>query len=155
MILIKGPVTDLLFLLLSCVTFIQFWVYWVTYRRLFYKEEKEMLVLSLFWSSFARRMKWTICGKPGGCIEQAYSEYEVIVVNDCSWMKLLNTSKRWQAVTLISKLWPSKSRKNTVMEKNSHWHWSEGSKVWTLLLTDAGLYSCIQKLAGSHANSIQ
>lgn len=34
MMLIKGPITDLLFLLLSIVTFIQFWVYWVTYRRI-------------------------------------------------------------------------------------------------------------------------
>lgn len=87
MILIKGPVTDLLFLLLSCVTFIQFWVYWVTYRRLaFYKEEKgnagtEPVSIIICAKNEANNLRKNL----EAVLEQAYSEYEVIVVNDCSW----------------------------------------------------------------------
>ncbi|HRH67248.1 MAG TPA: glycosyltransferase [Bacteroidia bacterium] len=87
MMLVKGPVTDLLFLLLSIVAFIQFWVYWVTYRRLaFFKSTNP--------TQDTRAVSVIICAKNEvvnlrknlqAVLEQAHPSFEVIVVNDCSW----------------------------------------------------------------------
>ena len=87
MMLVKGPVTDLLFLFLSAVTFIQFWVYWVTYRRLaFYKAEKlipgnEPVSVIICAKNEAINLRKNL----QAVLEQAYPDFEVIVVNDCSW----------------------------------------------------------------------
>ena len=87
MMLIKGPITDLLFLLLSIVTFIQFWVYWVTYRRIaFYHGTKgipETQPVSVIIC--AKNEAVNLSKNLQAVLEQAYPEFEVIVVNDCSW----------------------------------------------------------------------
>lgn len=87
MLLLKGPVTDLLFLLLCAVSFIQLWVYWVTYRRLaFYSgttvpRENQPVSVIICAKNEVRNLRKYL----GAVLEQAYPSYEVIVVDDCSW----------------------------------------------------------------------
>src|SRR6188768_896290 len=76
-----------LFIVLIITTIIQFGVYWIVYRRLAFfiprvksNEEKPVSVIICARNESVRLKKYL-----APILEQNYSTYEVIVVNDCSW----------------------------------------------------------------------
>jgi biofilm PGA synthesis N-glycosyltransferase PgaC len=99
---------DALFIVLIIIATIQLGVYWIVYRRLaFYNpsgksnEEKPVSIIICARNESVRLKKFL-----ASVLEQNYSSYEVIVVNDCSWDEtgevLEDFSKKYSHLKIVT-----------------------------------------------------
>lgn len=105
---VMNDVSNVLFCLFAFFAFIQLCIYWLHYRRLaFYREkdktEKENPVSVIIC---ARNESAQLRRNLPSVLEQDYSSFEVIVVNDCSWdetgIVLEEFSKQYQQLKIVT-----------------------------------------------------
>jgi len=137
---IKDSTNVVLFIVMSVTALIQAGQYWISYRRLAFYKRKSL-------KSDTQPVSIIICAKNevlnlrknlATILEQDYPEYEVIVVNDCSWDEsgayLEEMSKKYTHLKIV-----------TIVEQEKYRHGKKfaltlgikAAKYELLLMTDA------------------
>ncbi|HNQ61626.1 MAG TPA: glycosyltransferase [Bacteroidia bacterium] len=141
---IKNSANLILFIVLSATALMQLGLYWINFRRLaFYKKKTK--------NEKPQAVSVIICAKNEAInlqknlvsiLEQDYSDYEVIVVNDCSWDEsgafLEETAKKYPHLKVV-----------TIVEQEKYRHGKKfaltlgikAAKNEILLMTDADCFA--------------
>ncbi len=141
---VMKDIAELLFIVLLVMAFIQLCVYWLEYRRLAFYRRKESAITKLPVSIIicARNEKENLQKHLPSILEQDYPDFEVIVVNDCSWdetdLVLMDIAKKYAKLKIV-----------TIKEQEKYTHGKKfaitlGIKAAShenLLFTDADCYA--------------
>ena len=101
-------IVEILFIILVVMAFIQLCIYWLEYRKLAFYRRKETLVGNFPISIIicARNEKENLQKNLPAILDQDYLNFEVIVVNDCSWdetdLVLMDLEKKYSRLKIVT-----------------------------------------------------